>query len=65
MVRILSTKQFRDGDGEYQYIEAAGLSTDSKPVMANMATGSTFIEVNTGKVYMWNEASTTWVEFGG
>ena len=64
MVRILSVKQYKYSNGEYQYIEAAGLSTDTKPVVENMATGSTFIEVNTKKVFMWDEESETWVEFG-
>lgn len=63
MVRILSVKQFRDSSGEYQYIEAAGLSTDTKPEVENMATGSTFIAVDTKKVYMWNETAESWVEF--
>jgi len=38
-----------------------GLSTDSKPT-ENIPNGSTFIEINTGKVYMFNGASSTWVE---
>ena len=63
MVRIISTKQFKDSSGEYQYIEAYGLSTDTKPEVENMATGSTFIAVDTKKVYMWNEVAEAWVEF--
>ena len=38
-----------------------GLSTDSKPT-ENIPNASTFIEINTGKVYMFNGASSTWVE---
>lgn len=38
-----------------------GLSTDSKPT-TDIPNGSTFIEINTGKVYMFNGAASTWVE---
>ena len=37
------------------------LSTDAKPT-ENLATGSILVEVDTGKVYFFNSASTTWVE---
>ena len=43
------------------YVELAGLSTDSKPT-TGIVTGSIFVEVNTGKVFLFNEASSTWVE---
>ena len=38
-----------------------GLSTDSKPT-TDILNGSTFIEMDTGKVFMFNGASSTWVE---
>jgi len=41
-----------------------GLSTEIKPT-EDLATGSFFIELDTGKVYYFNEASTTWAVFGG
>lgn len=44
-----------------QYVEVACLSTDTKPT-GNFLTGSTLIEVNTGKVYLYNSAASTWVE---
>lgn len=40
------------------YIEAAGLSTDTKPT--DFATGSIFTEVDTGKVFLFNGSE--WVE---
>ena len=49
------------GDGSAAYQELAGLSTDSKPT-TGLFTGSIFVEVNTGKVFMFNEATSTWVE---
>ena len=41
-----------------------GLSTEAKPT-EGLATGSLFIELDTGTVYYFNEASTTWAIFGG
>lgn len=57
MVRILVENTFVEGK---TYIEAAGLSTDSKPT-AGIVTGSLFMEVNTGDVYAFDETSDgTW-----
>lgn len=50
--------------GDTAYAEFAGLSTDTKPV-DQIVTGSIFVEVNTGKVYFFNEegdAGSEWVE---
>lgn len=44
-----------------KYYEFAGLSTDTKPT-ANVGTGSIFVEVDTGKVFFYNEAGAAWVE---
>ena len=46
------------------YIEAAGLSTDTKPTV-NIITGSWFLEVDTAKVFFFDEDSSTWIEAGG
>ena len=43
------------------YVEAACLSTDSKPT-DGIANGSICLEMNTGKVYAYNEAGEAWVE---
>lgn len=55
------------------HIEAAGLSTDSKPLAAKfsgktLATGSLFLEVDTGDVYAYDEDGDQWnkiAELGG
>ena len=60
MIRNLVENTFTDNK---RYIEAAGLSTDSKPT-SGIVTGSVFIEVNTGKVYLFDEASGSWQEVG-
>ena len=50
-----------NNDGQSAYMELTGLSTDSKPT-TGLFNGSIFVEVNTGKVFFFNEASSTWVE---
>jgi len=60
MVRILEERLL---DGRASYIEAVGLSTDEKPA-GTLATGSTYIEIDTGTVYMFDEESGDWTEFG-
>ena len=60
MIRVTEERMI---DGK-KYIEAVGLSTDTKPT-DNLITGSIFTEVNTGKVFLFNEAGTganKWVE---
>lgn len=61
MVRILVEQLF---DGDKKYIEATGLSTDTKPE-TNIITGSVFVEVDTGKPYLYDEVSGDWYEVGG
>lgn len=51
MVRIIEERIIV---GNVRYIEASGLKTDSKPT-ANIATGSLFLEVDTGDVYAFAE----------
>ena len=59
MVRIIVEETFVP---EKKYIEAAGLSTDSKPT-AGIVTGSKFTEVNTGDVYLFDETGDgTWTK---
>jgi len=58
MVRITVEESF---DSSKKYIEAFGLSTDGKPT-TDIVTGSCFIEVDTGKAYLFNETASAWVE---
>ena len=39
-----------------------GLSTDTKPAAAN---GDSFIEMDTGKLYLYDADGADWTEFGG
>lgn len=56
MIRTL--ERYKQGDAEYR--EITGLSTDSKPT--DVVNGSIFVEVDTGKVFFFNEAGSAWVE---
>lgn len=62
MVRIpIESKYSKD----LTYIEAYGLSTDTKPV-GNVVTGSMFVEIDTGTIYLYNEEGASneeWVAF--
>lgn len=44
-----------------ELIEAASLSTDSKPT-TGVANGSLCLEMDTGKIYAFNETGSAWVE---
>ena len=64
MIRITSERII---EGNKKYIEASGLSTDTKPT-ADIVTGSLFLEVDTGNVYAFDETGTEWdtiAELGG
>jgi len=52
-------------DATYISCELRGLSTDEKPTEINgkvIENGSMFIEIDTGKLYMYDISSQTWGE---
>lgn len=52
-------------DGDYISVEFRGLAGDTKPVEYNgkkIANGSTFIEIDTGKVFLYDIESEEWKE---
>lgn len=55
--------EIREGGAKVQEISGFCLSSDTKPT-AGIANGSILTEMNTGKIYMYNEAGKAWVEFG-
>ena len=57
MVRVLKSQII---EGNVSYIEAAGLSTDTDTMPENVATGSLFLEVDTGDVYSYDETGSEW-----
>lgn len=64
MVTIYKTDRVKLTDeGETIYTELRGLSTDTKPTTIGSKTignGSVFIEVDTQKLYFFDEDSQTW-----
>lgn len=44
-----------------RYIELTGNSTETKPT-ANIIDGSTFLETDTGDLYIYNESGAAWVK---
>jgi hypothetical protein len=57
MVRTNVRKETPDG---VFYMEMAGLSSDDKPTDGPIATGSLFMEVDTGDVYAYDEDGSEW-----
>ena len=67
MISSSEAKRMReDGDDKLTILELRGLSTDEKPVdeinNTNIDNGSIFIEIDTGKVYMFDLENTEWKE---
>ena len=50
-----------------EVVHLAGLSTDTKPIDVNFATGSDFLEVDTTDVYFYDETTDggKWWKAGG
>lgn len=63
MIRVIDVKTVITG--KEKCYEFAGLSTDEKPVREDICTGSTFLEVDTGDVYFFDEESNSWLKAGG
>ena len=55
MVRVISAQVV--AAGKEVCFGFAGLSTDEKPIRDDMATGSSFLEVDTSKVYFFDEVT--------
>lgn len=48
--------------GRY-YFEGMCLSTDTKPTTEDVANGSILLEMDTSKIFMYDEAAKTWREW--
>lgn len=62
MLRIIEDRII---EGQVHYIEAAGLSTDDKPV-TDIVSGSMFTEIDTRTIYLFDEEGdpgSEWVVF--
>ncbi len=52
-------------DGKYVSCELRGMSTDTKPTeigINKIANGSVYIEIDTGKLFFYNEEDQEWNE---
>ena len=54
----------RSNGASYKKIHGECLSTDSKPT-AGIINGSDVIEMDTSKLYFFDEAGTAWIEWEG
>lgn len=62
MIRELVHRAYNE---TLDYVELAGLSTEEKPT-GGIVTGSTFMEADTGDVYVYAEGDTpSWNKIGG
>lgn len=65
MIRVIDSRVVQYGKNErIDYQEISGLSTDTKPT-EGIATGSVFLEVDTGDAYFFDESSKDWNKVGG
>ena len=55
--------EIREGGVKVQEISGYCLAADTKPT-DGIANGSVLTEMDTGKIYMFDEAGSQWVEFG-
>lgn len=66
MITISKTENNRhDQSDTYTMLELKGLSTDTKPTkmgVFNIDNGSTFIEIDTGKIYLYDLENEEWKE---
>ena len=63
MVSIIKTDIIKNKEeGKLVVGQYVGLSTDNKPT-ENIGNGSIFIEIDTKKIYFYDEENSTWREF--
>ena len=60
MIREINRKQLDYGENPAIYYEFSGLSTDTPKPTDTVATGSLFLEVDTGDVYAYDETNEEW-----
>ena len=65
MVTIIDAKfqHYSDSGVAVNTYTIAGVSTDNKPAAEDVGNGSVFIEMDTSKVYFYDEADDAWYEW--
>ena len=59
-VSIISKTSYEPGTTLFQF---AGLSTDTKPTGDSVQNGSSYIEMDTGKLYFFDAEGSEWKEW--
>lgn len=63
MVSIIKTDIIKNNEDGKQIVgQYVGLSTDNKPT-EDIGNGSIFIEIDTKKIYFYDEENSQWLEF--
>ena len=60
MISVFRKNDISTSESERE-VELRGLSTDDKPT-DNVANGTTFIEIDTGKMYLYDAENEQWQE---
>lgn len=61
MVTSVTDIKVTKGGHDYEYHDYSGLSSDSKPT-TGVFNGSTFLEMDTGKVFVFDATTLSWIE---
>lgn len=61
MVTSVTNVQVTKTRHDFVYSEYSGLSTDSKPT-TGVFNGSTFLEMDTGRVFVFDATTLNWIE---
>lgn len=64
MVSYFTKRTYEQDGALISQIDGQCLSTDTKPTL-NIANGSQMIEMDTSKIFFFDESSSAWLEFGG
>lgn len=66
MITVMETNYIRDNICRFDLV---GLAADTKPTEMfqerSIQNGSTFLEMDTGRLYCYDAAGKTWIAFGG
>lgn len=60
MITIIKQVSGIDTDTDRAIVDMTGLSNDTKPT--NVGNGSSFVEIDTSRVFMFDETGDRWIE---
>jgi len=62
MISYKIESRFVDANKTENVFQYVGLSTDDKPTNTNVGNGSSFFEIDTSDVYMFDKSNVEWVK---